>query len=150
MGSDLLDNILSTGRISGGNKKLREHKAARRSPGSRLPEFPGLGLGINIVIKDSFLIKVGLVLTDLGKRGVSLLKDLTMETLTFLSLEKTTERPGEGIDEEMFKVLLGESLNIVVLRKSSLKEGKHLCDTDDNRDGHNISETLLDGSNKIV
>jgi hypothetical protein len=120
--SDLLDNIISTGRIGGGNKKLGEHKAARRTPGSRLPEFPGLGLGVNKVIEDSFLVKVGLMLTDLGKRSISLLKDLTVETLTFLSLEKTTESPGETIDEVMLEVLLGNSLNIVVLRESSLKE----------------------------
>jgi hypothetical protein len=121
-GSDFLEDILSTSRISGGNEQWREQKTARRSPGSSLPECPGLGLWVNKVVEDGFLVEVGSVGRDLRKRSVSLLKDLTVEALTVLSLEETTESPGQTVDEIVLNIFLLKSLNTEELSEGSLQK----------------------------
>jgi hypothetical protein len=129
---------------------LREHDTARRAPRLSLPELPGLGLGVNKVIENGLLIKVGLVGADLGKRSVAFLEDFAVEALTIISLEETTESPGEAVHKEVLKGLLVKSLNVVELQEAGSKEGKHLSHTDNSGDGHNVSETLLNGNNDVV
>jgi hypothetical protein len=62
---NLINDILSTGRITGGDKQLREHDLLRSIPVFGLPDRPLFGLGINEIVKDSFLLVELLLGADL-------------------------------------------------------------------------------------
>jgi hypothetical protein len=53
---NLINDVLSTSRVTGRNKELGEHNLLGSSPAIRLPETPVFGLGIKEVIEDSFLL----------------------------------------------------------------------------------------------
>jgi hypothetical protein len=62
---NLINDVLRTSRITGRDKQLREHDLLRSIPGFGLPDSPLFGLGVNEIIKDSFLLVELLLGTDL-------------------------------------------------------------------------------------
>jgi hypothetical protein len=62
---NLINDVLRTSRITGRNKQLREHDLLRSIPGFGLPDSPLFGLGVNEIIKDSFLLVELLLGADL-------------------------------------------------------------------------------------
>jgi hypothetical protein len=141
-GSNLLGDVFSTGGVSGGNEQLGEDEATWGNPGDGNPEFPGLGLRVDVVIENGFLVEVLLVGRNLGEGCTELLEDFAVELLTLFSFEETSEGPGEAVNEEVLEVFLGEGLNAMELGESGVKKRKHLSHTDNSGDGHDVDKAL--------
>lgn len=125
--SNLFHDVFSTGGITGRNKKLREDNSLGRRPILSLPKFPFLGRGVDIVVKDSFLVNSLSLGSDVRKRSVNLLKEVLVELLAFLTFKETTHGPGKGINEKFLVSLLVKSLTRFLqrLKKGSQQVKEH-------------------------
>lgn len=71
---DLINDVLSTSRVTGRNEELGEHNLLRGSPALGCPELPLLGVGVHVVIEHGLLLSQLLLGRDLRKRSSGLLE----------------------------------------------------------------------------
>jgi hypothetical protein len=102
---DLINDVLSTSRVTGRDKELGEDNLLGSSPAFGLPESPILSIGVEEVIEDSFLLVELLLGTDCGEGSSRLFEHFLVELNSVISLHETTHSPGESVDENLLVAL---------------------------------------------
>ena len=102
---NLVDNELSSSGVTSWDQKLREDDSLWLNPCLDFPDFPALGLLVDLEIVNGFFLG-GLSSASLGKWGTSAF-EILVELFSVLDFEKTTARPSETVDKELFEEIFG-------------------------------------------